>query len=157
MNEMDIVQKIMHLIHLFRQEHSTILGEKDKDMSHRDFMILNAILKLNPVDKYVKMSELSMHFQVTPAAISQTVNTLEKKGWVERIHFANDRRSVYVKVKEEAIEHMHKKADLLKENLASFITMLGEDDTQALIRILEKAILYTKEHPCGPRKGDSHV
>lgn len=154
MNEMDIVHKIMRLIHLFRQEQATILGEKDKEMSHRDFMVLDAILKLNPIDRYVKMSELSAHFQVTPAAISQTVNTLEKKGWVERIHLEHDRRSVYVKVKEEAIQHMRKKGDLMKKNLASFITMLGEDDAQALIRILEKAILYTKEHPCGEKKGD---
>lgn len=154
MNEMDIVHKVMRLLYLFRQEHVSIFGVDNKEMSHRDFLILDTIMKLNPIDCHVKMSELSTHFQVTPAAISQTVNALEKKGWVERIHLASDRRSVYVKVKDETKEHMYKKGELMKKNLASFIAMLGEDDAQALIRILEKAIICTKEHPCSKKKGD---
>lgn len=154
MNEMDIVHQVMRLIHLFRKEQISLLGMKDKDMTHRDFLILDAIIKLSPKDGYVKMSELSAYFQVTPAAISQTVNNLEKKGWVARIHLEHDRRSVYVQVTEAAKDYMRAKAEFIKKNLPSFIKELGEEDAQALIRILEKAILYTKEHPCSTKKGD---
>lgn len=153
MNEMEIVRKIMRMFYLFRQENGMLMEHKEPLMSHRDIMMLDAIMKINPNGEPVKMNEISQYFNITPAAVSQGIKAFEKKGWVERIRLEDDRRSVYITVTKEARDHMKACAERMSENLAAFISLLGEEDAQALVRILEKGILFTKaHHNCSHKK-----
>lgn len=152
MNEMEIVRKIMQMFYLFRQENGMLMEHKEPLMSHRDIMMLDAIMRMDPDGEMVKMNEISRYFHITPAAVSQGIKAFEKKGWVERIHLEGDRRSVYIRVTKEAKDHMKKCAQQMSENLAAFISLLGEEDAQALVRILEKGILFAKKHRSCSRK-----
>ena len=94
MNEMELARKIMHMTYLFRQERSAGMQQKEVFMTHRDVLMLDAILKLHPKEGMVRMNELSHYFGITPAAVSQMIKNYEKKGWIERVHLEHDRRSV---------------------------------------------------------------
>lgn len=144
MDEMDIVRKITHLFYLYRKE-NLLSNDEHPKMKHREIMMLDAITKLNGGD-LVKMSDLSTYFQITPAAVSQLIKSFEKKHWIERIVLDNDRRSVYIKVSDEAKTVLRGCEKALTESLLEFIETLGEDDAQALVRILEKSIVFTKRH-----------
>lgn len=144
MNEIDIVQKLTHLFYVLRKE-NLWKSDEDHNMGHRDIMILYAIMKINDGD-LVKMSDVSTHFHITPAAVSQVIKKFEKKKWIERVLLDNDRRSVYIKVSDDAKDRMHHCETNMKEKLLKFIDSLGEEDTKALIRILEKSILFSKEY-----------
>ena len=135
MDEMDIVRKVTHLFYMFRRDNLLKKDDHPK-MKHRDIMVLDAIMKLND-GNLVKMSELSDYFQVTPAAISQIIKQFEKKGWVDRILLDTDRRSVYIQVSEDARR--------MTERLVEFIEELGEEDANAFVRILEKALAYSQK------------
>lgn len=145
MIEMEIVRKITHLFYLFRNEHSFKLDDKNQPIiKHRDVMMLDAILKINDGD-LVKMNDLSCYFQVTPAAISQMMKQFEKKGWIERIVLDSDRRSVYIKVNDDAKQMINGCEKRINETLIAFIETLGKEDSEAFVRILEKAVAFSKE------------
>lgn len=144
MDEMDIVRKVTHLFYLFRKENMFHNGEHP-GMKHREIMMLDAIMKLNDKD-LVKMSDLSAYFQITPAAVSQLIKNFEKKNWIERIVLDNDRRSVYIKVSDEAKQMMQSCEKHMTDSLLEFIEALGEDDAQAFVRILEAGIEFSKRH-----------
>ena len=80
---------------------------------------------------------------MTPAAVSQTIRIFEQKGWVERVRPAHDRRTVYIRVSDEGRNHMGECLEQMQQNLQSFITLLGEEDAAAMVRILRKAIDFT--------------
>ena len=132
MDEMDIVRKVTHLFYMFRRDNLLKKDDHPK-MKHRDIMVLDAIMKL------------SDYFQVTPAAISQIIKQFEKKGWVDRILLDTDRRSVYIQVSEDARRMMKNCEAFMTERLVEFIEELGEEDANAFVRILEKALAYSQK------------
>lgn len=142
MNEMDIVRKITQLLYAFRKDNFLNNERKSKfKLKHRDIMILDAIMRINHGD-LIKMSDLSDYFAVTPAAISQIIKQFEKEGWIERIHLESDRRSVYIRVSDEAQQMLKNCEDFMTKHLVDFIEYLGEEDANALVRIIEKAFTY---------------
>ena len=154
MNEMDIVRKLTHLFYMFRKDQ---LLKKDQKsiMKNRDIMVLDAIHLLKD-GGLIKMNDVSSYFNVTPAAVSQLMKKYEKKGWIQRVELPNDRRSVYIQVSEEALVMMKQYEQHMTELLVDFIEELGEEDANALIRILEKALDYSKKRQ-QLKEGEHHV
>lgn len=144
MDEMDIVRKVTHIFYMFRKENASIPKNDEFELSHRDIMMLDAVSKINQGEP-VKMGDLSTHFQITPAAISQIIKSFEKKDWIERIILENDRRSVYIKVTPKAHEIIENCEKRMINKLVAFIESLGKEDSEAFVRILEKAMVFSKE------------
>ena len=140
MDEMDIVRKITHLVYTHRRD-AAFTGQKQPNVKHRDIMMLDAIIKMGDL---VKMSDISAYFQITPAAVSQCIKNFEKTGWVERTVLESDRRSVYVRVSDEAKQMVQEMEEHMKQQLIAFIAELGEDDAEAFVRILEKGFTFFK-------------
>ena len=138
MENMDIVLKIMQLMYAYRKD-AKWNDVTMSNMRHREMFILQGILKMG---NRVKMNEISTYFNVTPAAVSQVIKCFEKKGWVEKKRYPEDKRSVYIVVSDQAIETLKEKQQLMMNRFSSFIDELGEDDAQALVRILEKGIAF---------------
>ena len=113
---------------------------------HRDVRVLEGVLRLHPDGSTVKMGQSSEYLKVTRAAVSQVVRVLEEKGWVERVTPAHDRRRAYIQVTDTARQYMKECMMHMQENLQMFITLLGEEDARALVRILEKAIAFYQQH-----------
>ena len=110
-------------------------------MNSRDMMILHGILHLNP-EGMIKMSQIKDHFHVSPAAVSQGIRSFEQQGWVERVILDSDRRSVYIRITEKGRALMQQKEQEFCDQLTAYFRYLGEDDSLALIRILERTIGY---------------
>lgn len=146
MNEQKVVQEILYMLYLFQKENGTMLKARPKQMNHREVMVLHAICRMHQSGEPVKMSDLSAYFKVTPAAVSQTIRIFEQKGWVERVRPAHDRRTVYIRVSDEGQNHMGECLEQMQQNLQSFITLLGEEDAVAMVRILRKAIDFYRSH-----------
>ena len=156
MDAMEIVRRLTHLFYLFRKENATSFEEHPR-IRHKDIMMLDAILSINK-GELVKMSDISTYLQVTPAAVSQFIKGYEKKGWVERVVLDSDRRSVYIKVSDEARNVMKGCEKHMTESLYEFIEALGEEDAENFLRIMEKAVAFSKqkkEEKEKKEKGDS--
>ena len=141
MDEMEVVRRLTHLFYMFRKENDHGFDNHPK-IRHRDFMMLDAILAIKQGD-LVKMSDISTYLQVTPAAVSQFIKKYEKKGWVERVVLEADRRSVYIKVSDEAKAAIKACERDVTDTLCAFIRDLGEEDAEAFVRIMEKAYEFS--------------
>lgn len=143
MDEKETARRLMHLFHMFHQENAP-KGKRKTGMDHRDLMMLHGIVKMNK-GQPVKMSQISEYFHVTPAAVSQGIRSFENKGWVERVVLESDRRSVYIKVTPEAKKMITTKESRESRYLIRFLQYLGEEDCEALVRIMEKTVEFSKE------------
>ncbi len=118
---------------------------KDMMVHQGEFMMLGAIhgcMEEKSEDHMkepgVKVSELSALIHSTKPATSKMLNTLQEKGYIERISDNRDRRVVYIRLSatgetiiKEALHRMHNFADRT-------IQRMGEEDAKDLIRILNK-------------------
>ena len=78
---------------------------------------------------------------------------MRKNGWVERVVLENDRRSVYIKVSDQAKEVMKGCEKHMTESLYEFIEALGEEDAENFLRIMEKAVEFSKQKKETKKKG----
>ena len=74
---------------------------------------------------------------------------LEKKGYIERVPDANDRRRVIVWITVEGKERAQEKGDASAKALAKQLEALGESDASELVRILNKAYSITYDQDDG--------
>ena len=143
MTDLEKAKKLIHMFYILQKE-QTRNSVSDGHIKHRDIMALgslNGFISKNE-NGYVKMSEISEYFHVTPAAISQMVREYERKGWVTRVMLENDRRSVYLQLTKEAIVLLHDCEANALQGIVDFMNYLGDEDSDALLRILEKARAY---------------
>jgi DNA-binding MarR family transcriptional regulator len=91
-----------------------------------------------PLAPGVKISQLSRETAISMPGVSQTISTLEKHGYVARIASSKDRRLVYVNLTEAGRQL---ETDVSKSCFQIYdeaATLLGQEDTQALVRLLDK-------------------
>lgn len=112
-----------------------------------EFILLSTMINLmNEKKSGIRASDLSTHLEITPAAVTHLLNSLEKGKYVERLADPSDRRIVLVKPTEktqETIGLMEKQFMRKFEGLTDF---LGENDTKELTRLLTRASIYIKEN-----------
>lgn len=143
MSDFEKAKRLEHLFFIMRRDHMPS-EHVPQEFRLRDMMVLDMIQQAtaHQPEGLVKMSDLSMYFHITPAATSQMVREYERKGWIERVISDRDRRNVYLKVTERAVELLKQNEERLMQGMVDFIHYLGEEDSDALIRILEKAKAY---------------
>ncbi len=104
----------------------------------REEQKLAAELNHTPLAPGVKISEISRVSSISMPGVSQTISTLEKRGFVYRTASHSDRRLVYVALtaagKKVEADVSHSFFEIYEEAA----DILGEDDTQTLISLLDK-------------------
>ena len=77
--------------------------------------------------------------------LSQTINKLEDKGYVERVVLKDDRRVTYIRLTENGKATAKAKYDEIFVRLENIAKILGEEDTDKLIElVLRFADAYEK-------------
>ena len=92
----------------------------------------------------MKISDLSNHLQITPAAVTHAINSLEESGYVERFSDSSDRRVVLVRVSEKSREVVKAIQQKQFELLKGLINYMGIEDSKEFIRLITKTIHYMK-------------
>lgn len=98
---------------------------------------------LSKIEGGVAPSEIAKRLGYSRARMSHILNSLEKKGYIERVPDANDRRRVIVWITVEGKERAQEKGDASAKALAKQLEALGESDASELVRILNKAYSIT--------------
>lgn len=143
MKDIEKAKRLTQLFYIIQHQHKHETPHTHK-MRRRDIMALEAVTSLleKDEDSLIKMNELSEYFHITPAAVSQMVRDYENKGWLERVVLDNDRRSVYLKVTDEAKRLIKRNEEAAMHDIIKFLEYLGEEDGDAFLRILERAVEY---------------
>ncbi len=96
-----------------------------------------------PVLKYLALhgdtypTEFSQQFHLSTARVANTLNSLEKKEYIERIHDEKDRRKVKVVITEKGKDFVQQKEDMILEKTVELLEYLGEDADE-FIRIIKR-------------------
>lgn len=98
---------------------------------------------LSKIEGGVAPSEIAKRLGYSRARMSHILNSLEKKGYIERIPDVSDRRRVIVWITVEGKERAQEKGDASAKALAKQLEALGESDASELVRILNKAYSIT--------------
>ncbi len=111
-----------------------------------EFLLLATLkesLKEDPAG--IRVSDLSSRLQITRAGVTQMVNSLETRGYLERLSDAADRRVVRVKPTEKG-DHVIKAMHLeFLETLQELVCYLGEEESKELIQLLSKTFHFIRE------------
>jgi len=86
----------------------------------------------------MKVSELSEHLKISPPSVSQMVNGLEEKNYVERVTTKNDRRVVYIRLTEQGKSILEKVTQEFMTFMDQVVSRLGTDDTTQLIHLFNR-------------------
>jgi DNA-binding MarR family transcriptional regulator len=78
------------------------------------------------------VSELARMHKVSVPSMSNTVQTLVIRGWIERTPMLEDRRRVQLKLTEEGLAATDKLQNLVTLAVAEAISVLGEEDRARL-------------------------
>lgn len=142
MDDQTKAKQLWHLLYLMGK--MKMQEQAHGEVRMRDVMTLGIIAaEIEKSDKgLIKMSEVSTSFQITPAAVSQLVRMYERKGWLQRVILEDDRRSVYLCLSEQGKRLLKEKEQGAMQGIVDFIHYLGDADSDALIRILQKARDY---------------
>ena len=130
------IYEIMRKFHKIRTNTQTIGG-----MLRSEMMMLKMIKKNSTEIDGVTISTLSELLEISKSAVSQMINALEDKGYVERMTTKNDRRLVYVGLTESGEECFAKERKAFLQEMADIFAKMGEEDTADLLRLLEKLYL----------------
>ncbi len=83
-------------------------------------------------------TELSRVFDLSTARVANALNSLEKKGCVERIHSREDRRKVVVHATDKGKNKFLEMERQVKKDTIELVEYLGEEDATNYYRISER-------------------
>ncbi len=86
----------------------------------------------------INVSEIHEDMFISKPAVSQTLNNLEKKGYIVREIDTHDRRKISVQPTNEGKEVLGRSAMTYDEKIQYLFNQLGQDDMETLLRLLNK-------------------
>lgn len=136
-----IAQKLMYSFMQFNRLHwnqSPIAG-----LRHSELVALHCIRKTIKSDTPgIKISELSGILKVSSPTITQLINGLENKGFVQRSADPDDRRAVRIRLTSEGEKVTKKAGETLLASFIGLVEDLGEDSCTELSELLSKVFAY---------------
>lgn len=120
------------------------------ELPHSEIMMLKLIKGHSAGEQGVTISNLSELSEITKSAVSQIINALEDKGYVERLTTKNDRRLVYVRLTESGSRCLSRQLKLFLKGIERIFAKMGEEDTRELLRLLEKLYSVLSESNDNP-------
>lgn len=121
------------------------LGENfaNYQLNSGEFDVL-ATLRRSGNEYRLKPTELYQSLMVTSGAMTNRIDTLEKKGLVTRTHDHKDRRTIYVQLTKEGYDLISQAVISHSQTEDSLLNALNKDETVQFDHLLKK-LLYSLE------------
>lgn len=139
----DLVNELLVEVfnHILSIEESK-LKEAGVELSMTEIHVLEAINNTNPPT----MSNIANRLRVTVGTLTTSVSTLVKKNYVVRKRGVEDRRVVFIKLTESALDVLKIHDEFHDEMIESVFKDLRIEEDEVLIRSLEKVNEYFKNN-----------
>ena len=110
-----------------------------KELPYNEAIVMLQVYQAG--DKPVSMKEITAKTRMLKSQVNRTINSLETKGLLERCLGDGDRRVGYVRIIREKLNvflRVHASSMEIAKNISQII---GPEDTEAFIRIVDKLAL----------------
>ncbi|MDX2161529.1 MAG: MarR family transcriptional regulator [bacterium] len=114
------------------------------------------------LDKRETLSELAKQTQVTLPTMSNTISTLEERGWVSRERDAQDRRVVWIEITPLGREIYQQAQDHMIDQIAALLETLSRDEQEqvsgalSMLNAAFAAAIAQNPHALSHRFDDGH-
>lgn len=126
------------LVKLFRDimdiEQKAIITSEFEDITNNDMHVMEAI----GIEEPKNMSSIARELSVTVGTLTIAMNSLVKKGYVERIRGREDRRVVYISLSDKGRHAYGHHARFHKEMINSMTNGLSKEELEILMHALKK-------------------
>lgn len=82
--------------------------------------------------------EIAANFDITPAAVAMALNKLEEKGYIERFHIGDDKRTNYVRISEKGAAVLAQTRTMCEEADKAMFKDIDEAEMEKLSLLLDK-------------------
>lgn len=119
-----------------------------------------AVLRmLDRMGESVSAGELSRELEMTTSRMAAVLNSLERKGMVERIPDASDRRKVRARLTQRGSALCAERHREVRDHMILLLTRLGEDDAGEFLRLLGRVFeimpqIHRPPHAACRRQGE---
>lgn len=124
------------LVKLFRDimdiEARAIITEEFRDITNNDMHVIEAI----GIHDKKNMSTVAKELSVTIGTLTIAINSLVKKGYVERVRSEQDRRVVYISLTPKGEKAYRHHEEFHKRMILATINGLTEEETRVLVKAL---------------------
>jgi DNA-binding MarR family transcriptional regulator len=142
--DISIAQRLFEAIKKFNKaqfKQHNIEGVKQSEM----VLMFYVKKTTKPNTAGLKVSEISEMLGVTSPTVTQLLNSLEVKGWIERAVDLKDRRAVRIKLSDEGEKVIQKAIAVSEASFNELIHYLGEEESNQLADLLIKANQYYEQ------------
>lgn len=126
------------LVNLFRDvmdiEQQAIITQEYQDITNNDMHVIQAI----GVDEPKNMSTIAKELSVTVGTLTIAMNSLVKKGYVNRERGQEDRRVVYISLSEKGQYAYRHHKEFHRQMIDEVLNALEPQETEALVKALSK-------------------
>jgi len=115
------------------------------DLSRSELAMLKMLKLHSTATEGVTNSTLSELLEISKSAVSQMINALEDKTYVERVTTKHDRRLVYIRLTASGEQRLEQQLQALLQRMAEIFDRMGREDTEDLLRLLQKLYLIVSD------------
>lgn len=134
------------LVKLFNEimdiEQKAIITDQFKNITNKDMHIIEAIGDKEPKN----MSTVAKALKVTVGTLTIAINSLVKKGYVNRIRSEEDRRVVLISLTDLGKEGYGHHKKFHEDMVQAVLEELDKDETKILVKALKNLSIYFKKY-----------
>lgn len=125
------------------------------DLNMTELVVMRGLEENCPYsDNNISISEVQDGLHITKSAISQMMNSLEKKGFIQRKIDTEDRRKIVVTLTKAGKDILKETKESANQNLDKIISNLGDDNTKQFIELLNQVSDIAEELKEGKSKNE---
>lgn len=149
MNE-NLENQLVRSIFQFKRLATTGFGmdlvNKNNQLNMTELMLMNELAdNITNSGNNVGLADVTEYLSVSKPAVSQILNSLEKKGFIIREIDKNNRRNLIVTLTDDGRMVLENEITDFSDNLKHIISHLGEDDVRSMITIVNRMIKITNQ------------
>ncbi|MHB8840437.1 MAG: MarR family winged helix-turn-helix transcriptional regulator [Candidatus Aquicultor sp.] len=133
--------ELQSAMNMFRR--TNFITKDDSGLRHSEKYFMWLLATLNKGEP-VMPSEAAKVLNVTLAAITHHINSLEKQGYVTRSSSPEDRRVVFVSLSDKGAEMVAAMRKSHFEKMYGLVDYLGDKDSAELLALMAKIAEYMK-------------
>lgn len=138
---MDQYQNILNrfLVDMFNEilkAEELALSKKYKNLSIKEFHVIEVVCAANESGKDNSTATIAENLRITPGSLTVAVNTLEKKGYLNRKKIDKDKRIVRIFPTELGIEVNRYHSNFHTEMVQDVLSTISEDEAIILLKTL---------------------
>ena len=117
----------------------------NNDISMKQHLVMKKVcVMMETTPQGIPLKDLAAALHLTPGTVSELVETLVKRGSLQRVQNPDDRRAVMITVTEESLKILHEAEQRINEYVAGLWEDLTEDEKSTVIAALETLSVRAK-------------